>query len=68
MMYFAGLDIHKAFTVGIIKTKEGELVHKGKFENTQEEIDKFFKDFPADKTEVVMESTCVWEHIYNKIS
>ena len=35
-MCYAGLDIHKAFTVGIIKTKEREIVNKGKFANTEE--------------------------------
>lgn len=44
-MYYTGLDIHKAFTVGIIKTKEGEVVNKGKFENILENFGDFFKDF-----------------------
>ena len=66
-MYYAGLDIHKAFTVGVIKTKEGEEVNKGKFTNTEENFKGFFKDFPPNKTKVVIESTCLWEHIYDKL-
>lgn len=66
-MYYAGLDIHKAFTVGVIKTKDGKEVNKGKFQNTEENFKDFFRDFPSDKTKVVIESTCLWEHIYDKL-
>ncbi len=67
-MHYAGLDIHKEFTVGVIKTKDGELLKQDKFRNTEEEIKEFFEGFPSNDTEVVMESCCVWEHIYEKIN
>jgi hypothetical protein len=41
-MYYAGLDIHKAFTVGVIKTKEGAIVNKDKFTNTEEKFQILF--------------------------
>lgn len=66
-MYYTGLDIHKESTTGIIKTKDGEILNKGRFENTEENFDEFFKGFAPDKTKVVIESTCLWEHIYTKL-
>jgi len=66
-MYYAGLDIHKETTTGAIKDKEGEVLNKSRFENTEENFKEFFRDFPPDKTKVVIESTCLWEHIYDKL-
>ena len=66
-MYYVGLDIHKAFTLGVIKDKEGNELRKEKFENTSEEFDLFLDGFPSDKTEIVMESTCIWEYLYEML-
>jgi transposase len=66
-MYYVGLDIHKAFTVGVIKTKDGEELNKAKFENTEQNFNSFFMDFPPETTEVVIESTYLLEHIHDKL-
>jgi len=63
-MYFAGLDIHKVFTFGVIKDEGGEVLNKAKFENSEENFESFFKGFLPEETKVVMESTGVWEYIY----
>jgi len=63
-MYFTGLDVHKAFTFGVIKDKEGVVLNKAKFDNSEENFEIFFKGFPPEETKVVMESTGVWEYIY----
>lgn len=63
-MFFAGLDIHKAFTFGVVKDGKGEVLNKAKFDNDEENFESFFKRFPPKKTRVVMESTGVWEYIY----
>jgi len=64
-MNYVGLDIHKKFTLGVIKDKEGNLLNKSKFENTQENFDLFLKDCKPEETKIVMESTGVWEFIYD---
>lgn len=63
-MYYVGLDIHKAFTLGVIKDKEGNRLRKEKFENNSSDFDLFLDGFPPDNTEIVMESTGIWEYIY----
>lgn len=63
-MFYAGLDVHKAFTFGVVKGEKGEVLNKAKFENSEENFDVFFKGFPPGEMKIVMESTGVWEYIY----
>jgi transposase len=63
-MNYIGMDIHKEFTVAIAKDRDGKLLAKDKFINTKNNFEKFFKDFPPKETLIVMESTSVWEYIY----
>lgn len=66
-MNYIGMDIHKKFTVAVAKDKEGNKLAEDKFENSKENFADFLKDFPAEETKIVMESTCVWEYIYEII-
>lgn len=63
-MYYIGMDIHKQFTVAVVKDKEGNELANEKFDNSKEKFREFLRDYPPDKTEIVIESTCVWEYIY----
>lgn len=63
-MYYVGFDIHKAFTYGVVKCEKGVVLQEGKFENSDEEFASFLSKFPCGETKVVMESTGVWEFIY----
>ncbi len=63
-MYYIGMDIHKQFTVAVVKDKEGNELENEKFENSKEKFREFLMYYPSDKTEIVIESTCVWEYIY----
>lgn len=65
MTKYVGLDIHKRFTQGIIKDAEGNELKEDKFENNQENFDLFLKDCKPEETKIVMESTGVWEYIYD---
>lgn len=64
-MYYIGLDIHKAFTLGVIKDAEGNELRKEKFENSKSAFGEFLEGFPPEYTQILMESTCVWEYIYD---
>ncbi len=64
-MDYVGLDIHKAFTYGVIKDKEGNKLRSEKFCNTEAEFGNFLEGFPPETTDIVMESTGVWEFIYD---
>ena len=64
-MNYVGLDIHKVFTYGIIKNEQGTKIKEDKFDNSQENFDLFLKDCKPEETKIVMESTGVWEYIYD---
>ena len=58
------MDIHKEFTVAVAKDRDGNLFSKGKFTNTKKNFENFLKDFPQKETLIVIESSSVWEYIY----
>jgi len=64
-MNFVGLDIHKHFTYGVVKSEQGQVLNKSRFDNSEENFNVFLKNFPAQETKIVMESTGVWEFIYD---
>lgn len=59
------MDIHKQFTVAVAKDEIGNKLAEEKFENAKENFVKFLSSFPSEETKVVMESTCVWQYIYD---
>src|SRR3989338_5344684 len=63
-MNFIGMDIHKKFTVAVAKDEQGNELAKDKFENSKETFADFLKQFPSENTKIVIESTCVWEYIF----
>lgn len=66
-MNYIGMDIHKQFTVAIAKDKDGNLLSEEKFDNSKERFRKFLFPYPPENTKIVMESTSVWEPIYDMI-
>lgn len=63
-MNYIGMDIHKQFTMAVVKDEQGKLIAKEKFENSKENFSKFLEVYYPENTKIVMESTCVWEYIY----
>jgi|SRR3989338_2119688 len=63
-MNFIGMDIHKQFTVAVAKDEQGNKLTEEKFDNSKERFADFLKQFPKENTKIVMESTCVWEYIF----
>lgn len=63
-MNFIGMDIHKQFTVAVAKDEQGNKLIEEKFDNSKERFADFLKQFPNENTKIVMESTCVWEYIF----
>jgi len=66
-MNYIGMDIHKQFTVAVAKDKDGNELDNEKFDNSKENFRNFLKDYPPEETKIVMESTSVWEPIYDMI-
>src|SRR3989344_9394540 len=66
-MNYIGMDIHKQFTVAIVKDKEGNELENEKFDNSKENFKKFLISYDPEETKIVMESTSVWEPIYDMI-
>lgn len=58
------MDIHKQFTVAVVKDEQGKEIEREKFENGKEQFAAFLKPYPSKETSMVMESTYVWEYIY----
>ncbi|MBS3064554.1 MAG: IS110 family transposase [DPANN group archaeon] len=63
-MNYIGMDIHKQFTFAVVKDEKGNELAKEKFENSRENFSKFLEIYYPEDTKIVMESTCVWEYIY----
>jgi len=63
-MNYVGLDIHKRFTYGVIKDKQGSVLKREKFDNSEDNFSSFLDGYSSDETKVVMESTGVWEYIF----
>lgn len=64
-MNYIGMDIHKQFTVAVAKDKEGNELNESRFDNTKENFGSFLRDFKPEETKIVIESTSVWEYIYD---
>jgi transposase len=63
-MNYIGMDIHKQFTVAVAKDKDGNKLAEDKFENSQDNFKIFLKDFVPEETKIVIESTSIWEYIF----
>jgi len=58
MNYYAGVDLHKKFSVFTIKNGEGDLVKQEKITNNREELLRFIKQF--EKVKLAVEATFNW--------
>ena len=58
------MDIHKQFTVAVVKDEQGNKLAEDKFTNSENNFGSFMQRFKPEETKVVIESTCVWEYIY----
>ena len=63
-MNYIGMDIHKRFTFAVVKDPDGNKISEDKFDNSKENFEKFLQPFRSEETKIVMESTGVWEYIY----
>lgn len=58
------MDIHKQFTVAVAKNEQGNKLAEEKFANDEFAFIKFLAFYSPKETKIVIESTCVWEYIY----
>ncbi len=58
------MDIHKQFTVAVAKDRDGNLLAEEKFDNHKCNFEKFLKEFNPEETKIVIESSSIWEYIY----
>ncbi|MCX6748707.1 MAG: IS110 family transposase [Candidatus Pacearchaeota archaeon] len=63
-MNYIGMDIHKQFTVAVAKDRDGNKLAEEKFDNNKNNFKMFLKDFVPEETEIVIESTSIWEYIF----
>ena len=63
-MNFIGMDIHKQFTVAVVKDEQGNKLNESKFTNSEINFGNFMQQYKPEETKIVIESTCVWEYIY----
>ncbi len=59
------MDIHKEFTVAVVKDEQGIEIAEDKFNNSPEQFTNFLTRFAPEETKIVIESTGVWEYIYD---
>jgi len=63
-MNYIGMDIHKQFTVAVVKDEQGNKLNEDKFTNSEENFGSFMEQYKPEETKIVIESTCVWEYIF----
>ena len=63
-MNYIGMDIHKQFTVAVVKDEQGNKLAEEKFNNSEENFGNFMQIYKPGETKIVIESTSVWEYIY----
>lgn len=63
-MNFIGMDIHKKSTVAVVKDEQGTILAKEKFDNDERNFREFLMIYSPEETKIVIESTCVWEYVY----
>jgi len=63
-MNYIGMDIHKQFTVAVVKDEQGNKLAEEKFNNSEENFGNFMQNYKPEETKIVIESTGVWEYIY----
>jgi len=66
-MNYIGMDIHKKFTVAVAKDRDGNKLSEEKFDNSKGNFEGFLKIFVPEETQIVIESTSVWEYIYDML-
>lgn len=64
-MNYIGMDIHKQFTVAVVKDEQGTELADEKFANSKDNFGKFLVNYLPNETKIVIESTGVWEYIYD---
>lgn len=64
-MNYIGMDIHKEFTFAVVKDEQGTEIAEDKFNNSPEQFTNFLTRFAPEETKIVIESTGVWEYIYD---
>ena len=64
-MLYIGLDVHKEFCQACVMNKSGLVISNERFLSTQEALDGFLDGF--EDAEFVLESTGIWEFIYEGI-
>ena len=62
---YVGLDVHKEFCQACVMNKSGLVISNERFLSTQDALDKFLDRF--EDAEFVLESTGIWEFIYEGI-
>ena len=67
-MLYVGMDIHKRFSQVAILDESGEVLGQRRLTHTPaEELTNYFSQFPKD-TQVIMEPTCGWNWLSDRIS
>src|SRR3989344_4184478 len=66
-MNYIGMDIHKQFTVAVAKDRDGNLLAEEKFDNHKCNFEKFLEEFNPEETKIVIESSSIWEYIYEML-
>jgi len=64
---FVGMDLHKDYMQIAVMDKKGKVLQNSRIDNNLKQISRFFENISSSsssKTQVVMESSCVWYNTY----
>lgn len=63
-MQYVGLDVHQAFTYGVIEDDAGAVVLERQFKNEPEAMNKFLAIVKED-AKIALESCSCWQYVYD---
>lgn len=64
---FVGMDLHKNYLQVAVMDEKGKVLQNSRIDNDVKQLDRFF-DKIGSRSQVVMESSCVWYNIYRHLS
>jgi transposase len=65
---FVGLDLHKNYLQAAIVDDRGTLLKEERIPNRDEDIQTFSNETLKERTEIVIESSSTWYHVYELLS
>lgn len=65
---YVGLDVHKKFVYGVIKSKDGSTILERKFKTEPNDMDLFLINVRKGESKIALEACSCWQYTYDYLS